>query len=102
MHKVNSILLLLLCVALPLHAAEQKRPTKMTFSYVKHPTMVNYLIPLIKASYKKLNIDTHFVPQPSNRNLRLVEDNKVDGDVGICVLYWTNTTTLLPLNPRLY
>lgn len=58
------------------------RPLKMTFSYVEHPTMLNYIIPIIRDSYQKLGIKTDFVAQPSNRNLLLVDKNIVDGDVG--------------------
>jgi hypothetical protein len=80
-------------------ADEQKRPKDMIFSYVEHPTMINYLIPLIRASYKKLDIDTHFVPQPSNRNLSLIESNKIDGDVGYMRIVLDEYNNLITLEP---
>ncbi|MGO4892034.1 hypothetical protein [Flavobacterium sp. W21_SRS_FM6] len=93
------LVFLVLVTVLPCHADEQKRPKDMIFSYVEHPTMVNFLIPLIRASYKKLDIDTHFVPQPSNRNLRLVEDNKVDGDVGYMRIVLNDYKNLITVEP---
>lgn len=75
-------LVCLFLFTLSAHCEESARPKEMTFSYVEHPTMVNYLIPLIESTYSKLGIKIRFVPQPSNRNLSLLEGSVIDGDVG--------------------
>ncbi len=78
----SALLGLLLLLTWPLSAQQPERPAKMTFSYVDHPAMVNFIIPVIRDAYQKLGIETDFIAQPSNRNLMLVEKNVVDGDVG--------------------
>jgi hypothetical protein len=71
----------------------------MTFSYVNHPTMKNRLIPITEIAYKKLGVRTQFVPQPSNRNLRLVESGDVDGDVGYMKIVSSGYNNLIALEP---
>ncbi|MEP1447438.1 MAG: hypothetical protein ABJK37_15145 [Paraglaciecola sp.] len=97
--RVSFLYALLCFVVGAVIAREQKRPTDMIFSYVEHPTMINYLLPLIKASYGKMGIETHFVPQPSNRNLRLVEEAKIDGDVGYMRIVLGGYNNLITVEP---
>ncbi|WP_158970921.1 hypothetical protein [Paraglaciecola sp. L3A3] len=99
MRQFSALYFLLFFVACTAMAQKQERPTDMIFSYVEHPTMINYLIPLIKSSYQKLGIHTHFIPQPSNRNLRLVENNKIDGDVGYMRIVLGGYNNLITVEP---
>ncbi|WJG09951.1 hypothetical protein [Aliiglaciecola sp. LCG003] len=92
-------LVLLVFLTLSVCGEESLRPTKMTFSYVDHPTMVNYLVPLIESTYQKLDIKTHFIAQPSNRNLRLLEDNLIDGDVGYLLSEVTDYENIFFVEP---
>lgn len=96
-------LTLLFCLFLTFscNAQQPQRPQKMTFSYVEHPVMVNVLIPLIREAYQKLNITTDFIAQPSNRNLRLVEKNILDGDVGYMRIVLGDYHNLISLEPPL-
>ncbi len=80
-------------------AQQQARPEKMTFTYVEHPAMVNFLVPLIRDTYKKLGIETDFVAQPSNRNLLLVDKNIVDGDVGYMKIVLGGYNNLFTVEP---
>jgi hypothetical protein len=99
-HKVKLwIVLCLLFFALTAAAQQQARPEKMTFTYVDHPAMVNFLVPLIRDTYKKLGIETDFVAQPSNRNLLLVDKNIVDGDVGYMRIVLGGYNNLFTIEP---
>ncbi len=88
-------------VSLSIFAQTPQRPTKMTFSYVEHPAIVNDIVPLIRDSYKKLGIETDFITQPSNRNLLLVEKNLLDGDVGYMRIVLDDYKDLITLEPPL-
>lgn len=74
-------------------------PEEMIFSYVDHPTMVERLIPITRAAYEKLGISTRYVIQPSNRNLRFVDDGSVDGDVGYMKLVIGGYPNVMPVPP---
>lgn len=93
------VVLVLFFSALPVIAQQQSRPEKMTFSYVDHPAMVNFLVPLIRDTYKRLGIQTDFVAQPSNRNLLLVDKNIVDGDVGYMKIVLGGYDNLFTIEP---
>ena len=97
--SILSSLLALFLLSFSVFSQQINRPKEMTFSYVDHPTMVNNLIPLIKATYDKLGIKTHFVVQPSNRNLRLVEENSLDGDVGYMRIVLSGYHNLITIEP---
>lgn len=101
--RLSPKLTLLFCLFLTLsgNAQQPQRPQKMTFSYVEHPVMVNILIPLIREAYQKLGIATDFIAQPSNRNLRLVEKNILDGDVGYMRIVLGDYHNLISLEPPL-
>ncbi len=73
----------------------------MTFSYVDHPAMVNFIVPLIRDAYLKLGIHTEFVAQPSNRNLLLVDKNLVDGDVGYMRIVLAGYQNIITVEPAL-
>jgi len=91
----------LLLLVFPLAAQQPQRPVEMTFSYVDHPAMVNFMIPLIRDAYQKLGIKTDFIAQPSNRNLMLVENNVVDGDVGYMRIVLEGYSNIISLEPPL-
>lgn len=100
---LSSKFALLYCIflAFSVHAQQPQRPQKMSFSYVEHPVMVNVLIPLIREAYQSLGIETDFIAQPSNRNLRLVEKNILDGDVGYMRIVLADYHNLISLEPPL-
>ncbi len=97
----SALVFSLVLLAIQADAAAPPRPVKMTFSYVDHPAMVNFLIPLVRDSYQKLGIQTDFVAQPSNRNLLLVDKNIVDGDVGYMRIVLEGYPNLISIEPPL-
>lgn len=82
-------------------ALEPERPTSMTFSYVEHPAMVNFVMPLIRDAYQTLGIKTEFIAQPSNRNLLLVDKNVVDGDIGYMRIVLEGYPNIISIEPPL-
>lgn len=100
---LSSKFALLYCIflAFSVHAQQPQRPQKMSFSYVEHPVMINVLIPQIREAYQSLGIETDFIAQPSNRNLRLVEKNILDGDVGYMRIVLGDYHNLITLEPPL-
>ncbi len=91
----------LLLLAWPLTAQQPERPARMTFSYVDHPAMVNFIIPVIRDAYQTLGIETDFIAQPSNRNLLLVDKNVVDGDVGYMRIVLDGYANIISIEPPL-
>lgn len=94
------LVLLFLCVVKQA-GAEQTKPEKLTFSYVRHPVIVKKLIPIIKETYARIGIEIELLPQPSKRNLKLVSSGLVDGEVAFTEALAHGYTNLLIIKPRL-
>lgn len=82
-------------------AQELIKPKKMTFSYVNHPVIVDELIPIVQQAYASLGIETQFVEQPSDRNLRAIKKGLIDGDVVFSRLLVKKYPELLLIEPPL-
>lgn len=76
-------------------------PELMTFSYVKHPFVLQVLLPLIEESYQRLGIKVNFVEQPSARNLRLASKGVTDGDTAYSDLLVDFYDNLITVGPEL-
>lgn len=92
-----------LCMSFFLHdyANAHDKPTRMTFSYVDHPVIVNDLIPIVQRAYLELGIQLKLVVHPSSRNLKAVESGKVDGDIAYSDLLLKGHDTLVKIEPAL-
>jgi hypothetical protein len=85
----------------PAFGQERVRPQKMTFSYVNHPVIVNELIPIVREAYASLGIETQYIEQPSDRNLREINKGLLDGDVVFSRLLLVNYPDLILIEPPL-
>jgi hypothetical protein len=94
-------ILMHVCVSFSVIGQGSVKPKKMTFSYVNHPVILAELIPIVRQAYATLGIETQFVEQPSDRNLRAIKKGLVDGDVVFSSLLVKNYPELLLIEPPL-
>ena len=57
----------------------ENRP--LTLSYIDHPDVTNYYLPLIKAAYADRGIEVNFIAMSIDRGLLSLKQGLVDGDV---------------------
>ncbi|PKH00091.1 hypothetical protein [Paraglaciecola sp. MB-3u-78] len=79
----------------------QNKPTRLTFSYVDHPVIINDIIPIVQRAYLELGIPIKLVMHPSLRNLKAVESEEVDGDIAYSDLLLKGHDTLIKIEPAL-
>ena len=95
----------MLCVLIFLvtsaQCAEQQRPKKLVFSHVNHPVIIHQLIPMIREVYAGLGINTVFIEQPSDRNLKAINKGLLDGDVVYSDLLLRGYDNLVIVQPPL-
>lgn len=76
---------------------ELSMPKVMRLSYVSHPAVDNFFIPLIQKSYERLGVETHFISVEAERGYLLLEDGLVDGDVIRSKMAIDTVKTLVPV-----
>lgn len=87
------LLLLILLTALPL-AAE---PLKI--SYLKHPNVTGWALPLVQEAYQQAGIETQLFSSPSRRVIEDIDSGRSDGDVLIseqAIMHNPNIITVGP------
>lgn len=80
-------------------AQQNENQTKMTFSYVNHPVIVEQILPILTRAYSRLGIEVEFVEQPSKRNLRLASSGMTNGEAAYSDLLISLYPNLMLVGP---
>ncbi|KZN43851.1 hypothetical protein JL49_05340 [Pseudoalteromonas luteoviolacea] len=76
-------------------------PTKLTISYIDHPSVLNQALPLVAQAYQAERIDVDFVAIPSHRLINEIQAQHIDGDVILAKEIFSPYKELIAVGPPL-
>ncbi|KZN29735.1 hypothetical protein N475_05405 [Pseudoalteromonas luteoviolacea DSM 6061] len=79
----------------------QVTSTKLTISYIDHPSILNKALPLIEKAYQAENINVDFVAIPSHRLINEIQSQHTDGDVILAKEIFAPYKELIAVGPPL-
>ncbi|MDF2177146.1 hypothetical protein P2G88_02665 [Aliiglaciecola sp. CAU 1673] len=71
----------LLCLSANLKANAVEPLTKISLSYLEHPSVVTRAIPIVRDAYQALGIELELVAMPASRLISSILQGQLDGDV---------------------
>ncbi|WP_462163409.1 hypothetical protein [Pseudoalteromonas xiamenensis] len=82
-------------------ASEQKAATQLRISYLNHPSVLSFALPIVKSAYLRAGIDAEFIELPAHRLLQEIDAGHTDGDVIHAQEIFTPFSNIMKVGPPL-